>query len=157
MTDVGDTDKTIQWFVKHPLIATVLWIVGADLQPLQNDNPEQTPDDARLNKLSWRDDHGGNIAEYLGQVQKGSKFSEGKNGTAFEEEDSTRRRSNSRSNNTSNLLNLSDKSHSRSVGNGPSSPPQDQSMQSPQWGFYVSITPPQEFHAQGDPGSRPAR
>lgn len=50
------------WFNKHPVISTVLWLLG---------NPEKEDEEMRdsSGKLTWKDADGANLAEFISEVQ----------------------------------------------------------------------------------------
>lgn len=162
-----DSDSAIQktdslgWFAKHPVIASVLWIMGTDLKNSPDSRSSLASDDAKSNnRLSWKDDYGGHIAEYVGQIQ--SQKSDG--GIVKQRKDGSKQQS---------TLRKWQDTIDRSPPHGPQKKDVQNSKakefydlendaQSPQWGFYVSITPPQEqFSSQGShqqsiaPGSLP--
>ncbi len=141
---MGDspTQQPLNWFAKHPVIASVLWMMGTDLNNNKNDSTGSLgSEETRINssnRLSWKDDCGGNIAEFIGQVQTGDGGKANKEGTIT----SSALRKRGEFNNASGK-------DDRSPPNGFRKDPKfrdeiDVSAQSPQWGFYVSITPPQE-------------
>lgn len=61
----SNTHKTsaLNWFNEHPVIATVLWVLGADVSETVNDDSKHGTSKRRgLNRsLSWMDDRGGSI------------------------------------------------------------------------------------------------
>jgi hypothetical protein len=107
---------------QHPLISTVLWILGTETSSIEK-NDKNSSSNSKLNVLTWKDDHGGNIGEFMTQVQSADSAPR-----EFEAVLSPKAVSSFQSDTPSGLD--MDYQHS--------------DFQSPQWGFYVSITPPQQ-------------
>eukprot|EP01038_Epipyxis_sp_PR26KG_P007240 gene7240-9871_t len=120
-----------QWLQTHPLVATVLWILGADTKTL-SPTSEKINSQGKLNALTWRDQYsGGNIYEYVNlvQVQNNSNLN-----------------NNNDINNTINNLNHNN-AHGLKMMNENSFQNNRNStdnVESPQWDFFVPITPPQQ-------------
>lgn len=112
----SDNSSSVSWLKKHPVVSTVLWILGTDIK----NSPKTESDDSRPNTLSWRDDHGGHIAEYIDHVQ--------------------RKEANSNNPNTSvdsqgkQLVRSSNEKFAEGSPDSCSSP----------YGFYVRLTPPSD-------------
>ena len=56
------TQSTL-WFSKHPVISTMLWLLG---------NPERDDDEGQelnTDKLTWKDADGANLAEFISEIQ----------------------------------------------------------------------------------------
>mmetsp|Transcript_2961 Transcript_2961/g.3103 ORF Transcript_2961/g.3103 Transcript_2961/m.3103 type:complete len:167 (+) Transcript_2961:141-641(+) len=133
----------LAWFSDHPIVSAVLWILGHDMTK-QKSRIEQYSRDARDpyspnngNKspglLSWKDDHGGNIAEYIQEVQ-------GKTDSPLYTENMDDTNTQMRSNREQ--LNKNDE-----IGPAECTP-------SPQWGFYIPITPPiDQVYSSSKPSS----
>ena len=125
-----ESSNALNWFGSHPLVATVLWALGADVRDHVDKPVSGKPRTAFNRSLSWRDDRGGSI------VDNNSEHGE-----------RVRR---------SNMLHStrSDRQSSESDGitivrrlNYPDSETTRDSLESesPQsYGFYVAISPPQE-------------
>ena len=53
------------WYSDHPVVSTVLWLLGSDPELIESiDNNPKISSKSRT--LSWKDEHDGPIAEYLG-------------------------------------------------------------------------------------------
>ena len=135
--DKSTRTNALKWFESHPLVATVLWALGADVR----DNSEKQEEIKRRNSLnrslSWRDDRDGrSIVEHSSRNQS-PKFSD------------------------SNILHST--ASSRTDRSSPSSATEDgeivfkrsppklderdsfeDSSPNNNYGFYVTISPPQE-------------
>ena len=126
--------SVVRWN-QHPVISTVLWILGTNETASLDPNDKNNNSNGKLNVLTWKDDHGGNINEYMLQVQSGGEAA-----------------SSSRPNNMDEEVVLSPKvSQEDTVRNGEQQEDIQHADQypSPQWGFYVPITPPQqEMHGK---------
>ena len=90
--------------------------------------------------LSWKDDHGGHIAEYIQEVQA-------KTSTAADA--AYDGRSDNGSENQVIKLKRKEETTDRTepppvFGNGPNGEVSAECTPSPQWGFYVPITPPDQ-------------
>lgn len=125
----GDSHKEtpLRWFNDHPIVSTVLWILGHDMSRQQT--RIETDGNKSPSLLSWKDDHGGHIAEYIQEVQ-------GKTSAATDITESDGSESSKR-------LKLSgeDGKESNVRVSGEVSA---ECTPSPQWGFYVPITPPDQ-------------
>ena len=137
--------NALQWFNSHPVVATVLWVLGADMR----DNDSKIGD--KRSTLSWRDDHGGRIVEYQESPSRSAAVTD----RFTEYSDRNERISVTRN---------SDESPEHSGGHllkrkDPQSANQDKNGDiygefevhdsiSPSWGFYVAITPPQEHYSR---------
>ena len=53
------------WYTEHPVVSTVLWLMGSahEIVEDEDDNPKIS---SKSRTLSWKDEHDGPIAEYLG-------------------------------------------------------------------------------------------
>lgn len=132
MSEISN-QNSVNWFAKHPLIATVLWIMGTAVEKTPSTDSEE---ERKSSSLTWKDDHGGHIAEYMEQIQSQSKENQ-------KIENSPKKKLNLSSKN----LVLSDESSTKSTNWNEES----EVTQSPQWGFYVSITPPSESYSRHNP------
>jgi hypothetical protein len=128
-SEAGKEKTTFQWFNQHPVVSTVLWVLGAEAV-----KDKQIVESEKNNTLSWRDDHGGSIGSVLEYVEKIQGRVENCNGDACSDDllslqlDKPKRFNFSDPVDSNNDLEFVDVS-----GDSPS----------PQYGFYVAITPPQ--------------
>lgn len=131
MREYVQNNTPLAWFRDHPIVSAVLWILGHDMsKPINridqySQNTPYSPSSGNKSPgLSWKDDHGGNIAEYIQEVQ-------GKSDSPIVIEGSDTDDSNKqiRINRDRNL----DKNEEIPVA---------ECSPSPQWGFYIPITPP---------------
>ena len=134
MGETSSNKQPTRSFNDHPIVSTVLWILGHHVKK-QNPPPQEN----KASMLSWKDDHGGHIAEYIMEVQA-------KTGS-----DSCTITTEKTGEVSSESQQLGIKRHTKSwmpppgTGAGEESP----ALPSPQWGFYVPITPPeQEMYAK---------
>lgn len=125
-----DSKSSVKWN-QHPLISTVLWILGTDVATPENN--EKNSSNSKLNVLTWKDDHGGNIGEFMTQVQSSDSSPRGDTETTLP------------------LSHASTQETTQSFdhnGYGEDLPARveygPEHFQSPQWDFFVSITPPQQ-------------
>lgn len=115
-----------KWFNKHPLVATVLWALGTHTSKKEFEDAAEESD---RSTLTWKDDHGGHIAEYFEKVQ-----------TTDITEDTSH---------SGQSVVLKIGTESRADNKTPSVDNEDTSVSPQSWGFYVSITPPQEQYSKG--------
>jgi hypothetical protein len=118
----------LDWFCDHPIISTVLWILGYNMMKKKNYIEQHSPyspntGDKYPGLLSWKDDHGGNIVEYIREVQ-------GKTDSHLVTE-----RSDVNDTNLQMSYNRQNMDKNGEIGLSECTP-------SPQWGFYIPITPP---------------
>ena len=136
--------EPLKWFNQHPVIATILWILGTEEQKA----PTEVEYNSKENILSWKDDHGGHIAEFMHVIQR-------------KQEDTPTNASTNTSTNTSTSTSTSTSvtndyyhmnshthnnklnHHNQNHGTNNNTIADADTTPSPQWGFYVSITPPQ--------------
>ena len=134
-------------------MATVLWLLGSG-EESQKPRMSGLDDKDKDNTLTWKDDHGGDIAEYMEVIQK-KPPSESSSGSSRSSSGPRSDSSNTRSLDDSNSQGvLLDNSSSRTLQNSNagvvSTPglesgrksPGGKSSESPQWDFFVAITPP---------------
>jgi hypothetical protein len=134
-------------FNKHPLVSTILWILGTEIQTSPN---IPTPkEESKGNILSWRDDHGGHIAEYVSriQIQRENSSEPGQENSEPGNQEKPNN-SDSNSSNHSNNHPQNNANHIHSATRSYSTDQDDMTTASPQWGFYIPITPPQEVYAR---------
>lgn len=62
-------DSSNIWYSKHPIISTVLWMIGGQ----ENEMRESS---SSSGKLTWKDAHGANLAEFISDVQSSSSSSQ---------------------------------------------------------------------------------
>lgn len=122
----------LKW-TQHPLISTVLWALGTD--SVRNDKPEQVPTSSTL---KWKDEANGvnnSLNEYINHVQPSGDISTSVN--RIEEEAVTLGPGASRRfGNERREYDYQDEMEAGGGGAADYTP-------SPQWGFWVAITPPQ--------------
>lgn len=144
-------------FNKHPVVSAILWILGTEIQTSPQNNVD---DDSKENTLSWKDDHGGHIAEYMSRIQikreNSTNFSQMMS-SAYSDTNVSIRNNRDISPTTvtsTSHVNSKNTEYLNQVNNAyqynGKSNDEDISNASPQWGFYVSITPPQENYGKSD-------
>ena len=108
----------VAWFAKHPIVSTLLWLCGSK-------NATENDTQINNNKLSWRDEYGGQIADYDGKsdTKSPNEYNKHQYSGRISQEEVSRTGQAAESESDSDL----------------------EINQSPQWGFYVSITPPQDI------------
>lgn len=116
---MAERQVNAKW-TQHPVISTVLWMLGTETSNTDVHDKNSTSN-GKLNILTWKDDHGGNITEFMNQVQTND---------------------NTPSTSEVDTAVLSPTAISSQQQQDRDDKPPDYA--SPQWGFYVSITPPQE-------------
>ena len=127
MTD--SQSKSGKWFGQHPLVSTLLCILGTEVDNSPID--KLILSDSKENIIRWNDDHGGAIEEYFHTMKQ-------------EKQDLNYRQDqehfvHQQTMESSHQINL--------VRNGHSVDDHDLVNQSPQWGFYVSISHNQDLYA----------
>lgn len=127
-------DTPLQWFSDHPIVSAVLWILGHDMSKQKNRLEQYTPHSPNTGTkspglLSWKDDHGGNIAEYIQEVQSKTNTNSPQLTARSDTTDTSRHM---KLNNSKGEQNVK---KSEEGGLAECTP-------SPQWGFYIPITPP---------------
>lgn len=137
----NNTGGSLMRWDQHPVISTVLWIFGTNNQGTNgtsNETISNSVDSSNSSQvrfaqigsdhhLTWKDQHGGNIHEYFSQVQIAN------------DEDGGSSKNNRES---AHQLPPSSMQSNKNVNSDLADV-----NPSPQWGFYVPITPPQEmFH-----------
>jgi hypothetical protein len=125
-------------FHAHPIVSSILWLLGTDV----SHHREKETADERRGSLRWKDD----IAEYFEQIQGAS------DGTTNRNEHETtvplpKKGPQQRPIQPEEKINDNTDNRTKSPTatvcvQKSSSPNGDDSVPSPQWGFYVSITPP---------------
>lgn len=58
------SETPLRWFRQHPLVSTVLWVFGASPNAA---GCEKVPSSRSNNRLSWVDEHGGQLNSYYGE------------------------------------------------------------------------------------------
>lgn len=119
-------------FNQHPIVSILLWALGGDSQN-DVDKTKDVNSNSNNNILQWKDVDGGNIHEYMSQVQISAPITKQTN---FDSDTFTQLQPESAKYNNENLYNNSNNNNNQSL--------LENSIESPQWGFYVSITPPQQ-------------
>jgi hypothetical protein len=163
MTDnsVEDTELNEQWFEQHPVVSTVLWLIGGISKSPELSSPkcESGGKIPRTNsRLSWKDEHDGEIAEYISHDANRSEKKEKKRvsmmprqtslahvGGTVHSMDSGDEHANLRSNSTEDDDEEEASRHEPASRGGED---MDENTMSPQWGWYVSTTPPQELYGK---------
>lgn len=118
--DYREKLEPLKWFNKYPLVSVILWILGTEIQV----SPDSLSDSK--NNISWKDDHGGFLHEYINQVQRNTKEDRAL--------DATFTLQSGLKGNFNRDFREETKDSSLAVENN----------RSPSWGFYVSMTPPQD-------------
>lgn len=127
----------LKW-TQHPLISTVLWALGTDAA--RNDKPEQVPTSSTL---KWKDEGSGvnnSLNEYINHVQPSGDISTSVNRIEEEEAVTLGPGASRRHGNERREYDYQDEMEAGGGGGGGG--PADYTP-SPQWGFWVAITPPQ--------------
>jgi hypothetical protein len=57
-----------KWYAEHPIVSTVLWFMGGP--PETSPSEEEQPKKIGARSLSWKDEHDGPIAEYIGSPKE---------------------------------------------------------------------------------------
>ena len=160
-----EPDSEDWWHDQHPVVSTVLWLIGGITKSpspaLPADREGKIP--RNNSRLSWKDEHDGEIAEYIGHneetgVEKKEKKSvsimprqtsltqvKGSLPVSDDEEDDDmypRDRNYYGNGQTNGLLMRQEDLRDDNV---------DLNTISPQWGWYVSTTPPQELYGKERP------
>lgn len=130
----SEPKNSLNWN-QHPLISTVLWILGTEtISPdhnlYPNDisymNPQDNQNSHGKFNVLWKDQHGGNINEYLNKVQSMENAESKSKTTKATQLNPTVSYNEAKTQ-------VEDKNGDGNIQN-----------QSPQWGFYVPITPPEQ-------------
>src|SRR5690606_33676659 len=58
-------ETPLRWFRQHPLVSTVLWVFGA---APSGSSREKVPSSRSSSRLSWVDEHGGQLNSYYGDA-----------------------------------------------------------------------------------------
>lgn len=120
------TSGTLVKWNQHPVIATVLWILGSSehgVSPVLGKSQSESESGSSNGKLNvlWKDEHGGNIVEFVSQVQRSGDPMDNLGTQLYPRSlEEQRRRQNQEGD---DIIDASP---------------------SPQWGFYIPITPPQQ-------------
>lgn len=156
-------NTSLQWFNQHPVISTVLWMFGTEIKSNLSNDLNDTTDKNKSSTLCWKDDYGGNINEYILQVQRTDSSSKSSSENSdvmlalkshavgeypnytnyynnYYNTQGNNHGNNSCNNSCSNSCSNSCNNKNVSSSNTDGCNSMDQS---PQWGFYVPITPPQ--------------
>ena len=130
-TDTTKTSKASTLLSQHPLVGTLLWFMGVNKDKgIQVNQSNNNNDLDKPSTLSWKDHRGGQIAEYLS-----TQPVDGIGGSAASSKVADPQ-----------LLQRNARVITESEIQKNAASPMDDSS-SPQWGFYVTITPenPQVF------------
>jgi hypothetical protein len=120
----GNADRRIKWFEQHPLVSTLLWMMGAELNNNMNENMDKTK---RSETLQETYEPTTNPLE--SQVKSQAK-SQGKHEKRADTVDDL---SFMGRDNTESVISKNEVEEDKENGNT-----------SPSWGFYVAITPEQQ-------------
>lgn len=178
-TDEDDPVLSDQWYEQHPVVSAVLWLIGGITKSPELPSPKsENGKIPRTNsRLSWKDEHDGEIAEYIGHDDKRNTNVEKKEKKEKKQVSITLPRQKSlaevggsniasadsgddnvylRSGSGSSSYDDEEDGKGRSVGfqepvrgGGDEI---DENTMSPQWGWYVSTTPPQELYGKNGSG-----
>ena len=137
MKEVIQKETPLRWFNDHPIVSTVLWILGHDMTKQQK--RIESDENKSPSLLSWKDDHGGHIAEYIQEVQGKTSAA-----TDFTDEGGTDKDGRQRLQ-LKNKGGQGDRNENHPVfGTTAGGDLSAECTPSPQWGFYVPITPPDQ-------------
>ena len=67
--------QNLVWFSKHPVVSTVLWLLKLGTG-VADDEMQKEPS---VSRLSWKDEHGGNIADFIDDGNFAEDASDSKN------------------------------------------------------------------------------
>ena len=123
--------------IDHPVVSTVLWMLG---HKKRTSRPEESN-----STLSWKDDHGGKIAEYLSEVQQKAPATSS-NGTTLLTQAELSSKSRHLTGPTNQDMMVAEMRRLGAVNgaNGGEGDSESPFLPSPQWGQYVPITPPEQ-------------
>lgn len=136
MKEGSHKETPLRWFNDHPIVSTVLWILGHDMSRQQK--IIETDENKSPSLLSWKDDHGGHIAEYIQEVQ--GKTSAATDITDCDGSESSKRLKLTDEDGKCSNVTASDSGTDKFISGEVSA----ECTPSPQWGFYVPITPPDQ-------------
>ena len=133
----GETDSSFVWFSKHPVISTVLWLIGNPENENENEQHDST------GKLTWKDHDGASLADFVSDVQP----KRSPNNASLHRTPNT-----SNNNNHGSALKNSRKKevlgHQRTDNNNSHASPDNnmngsnpEQQKSPQWDQFITITP----------------
>jgi hypothetical protein len=153
---VEESKGLIKWN-DHPVVSTVLWMLGGTsvLKKV-----ESTDSNSKLaSHLTWKDENGGHIAEYISVVQ--GKAAGSHNILIEETTPRLKLKSKGSFQDLANAVTESDSSKSSDTVRSERSRSYtvttdviaDEITPSPQWGFYVAITPPPPDEVYSKPKS----
>lgn len=167
---MSEKKVALRWS-QHPLISAMLWILGTEgTETPDSQASTTTTSQNKVNNVAWKDQHGGNIHEYFTQVQS-VENKDNKSSSSMEKESSSSMNNGNNASSTGGGTQLyprtfyaQERNNNSDVYHGLNnnhhhyhhhpSPPEYRSNskdisygdlvdESPQWGFYVPITPPQ--------------
>jgi hypothetical protein len=153
----------MKWFNDHPIVSSVLWILGHNKQ---NMAPPVDTDPDRNSMLRWKDDHGGRIAEYILEVQGKSSSSKAEVISTLNATESEMKIPDSSPQLKPKVSNTREHERDREVGGfthdvvieGKTyNRTVDETAPSPQWGFYVPITPTEYAMYSRTPGGKDSK
>jgi hypothetical protein len=187
MNDSSNSNTTEiqdQWFEQHPVVSTVLWLIGGITKSPELPCPPEGGESGKIprtnSRLSWKDEHDGEIAEYISHDAKMGNDKNGKNEKNGKKEKKEKKhvtimprqkslaevgeQMTSIDSGDDNIYlrstssSTDDEDEESSNRPGPSSRitgdlmDMDDNTMSPQWGWYVSTTPPQELYGKSGSG-----
>ncbi len=139
-------ENALQWFNSHPVVATVLWALGAEVkEPGCKVNEKKST-------LTWRDEKQGlKIVDFM------SPESQGKETVGKETLLSPRISASAENKEEGHFLKRKETVvDNGDVGDGSSFGEFEvENTSSPNWGFFVAITPPQDHYARGEFSDNP--
>lgn len=176
-TNEDDPVLSDQWYEQHPVVSTVLWLIGGITKSPEHPSPKsESGKIPRTNsRLSWKDEHDGEIAEYISHDDKINRNDENKKEKEKKQVNFTMPRQKSLAevggSNIASTDSGDDNIYLRSGSGSSSSDDEednkgrsvslqglsrgdemDENTMSPQWGWYVSTTPPQELYGKSGSG-----
>lgn len=120
-------------FSQHPIVSTILWLLGTENQPLP---VSAENDDDKRSTLSWSDQRGGYLQEYISSVQSaGENVGGDKAGGGERNQEAQTLKPGQQRRRATKASQQEVEADQESGSEGGASPA---------WGFYISITPPMQ-------------
>mmetsp|Transcript_24109 Transcript_24109/g.40960 ORF Transcript_24109/g.40960 Transcript_24109/m.40960 type:complete len:188 (-) Transcript_24109:464-1027(-) len=178
-SDEDDPVLSDQWYEQHPVVSTVLWLIGGITKSPELPSPKsESGKIPRTNsRLSWKDEHDGEIAEYISHDDKRNRNVESKEKKEKKQvsikmprqkslaevgssnivstdsgDDNIYLRSGSGSSSSDDEDDKGPSVSLQEPARGGGDSEMDENTMSPQWGWYVSTTPPQELYGKSGSG-----
>lgn len=142
MKEDSRKETPMRWFNDHPIVSTVLWILGHDMSKQQKRIESDGNKSPSL--LSWKDDHGGHIAEYIQEVQGKTSANTDVSESDGSENNSLQRLRLRNKDGPNAYENSDDINKRHEFDKNCAGELSAECTPSPQWGFYVPITPPDQ-------------